>query len=258
MYQIDYNSYRSVKSFNRRVRFLVMHYTAVDFGTSVKLLSGDGGVSAHYLVPFPTDETYIAAGFHETRIFSLVDENDRAWHAGVSSWTGRTNINDSSIGIEIVNLASDDNGVFRFPEFNKDQIAAVKQLAKNIIQRYPDMTPTSIVAHSDIAPGRKSDPGPMFPWRELYDEGIGAWYDDDVVKKYQNRFTKDGLPSRSDILHKLSTYGYGTEEANTDAGYQKLLWAFQLHFRQNDLSGTLDAETAAILYALVEKYFPSK
>lgn len=85
MYQVDYNSYRSVKGFNRRIRFLVMHYTAVDFATSVKSLSGNGGVSTHYLVPDPSEKTYRDAGFNEMRIFNLVDENERAWHAGVSA-----------------------------------------------------------------------------------------------------------------------------------------------------------------------------
>ncbi len=143
MYQIDYNSYRSVKGYSRRVRFLVMHYTAVDFATSARLLSGDGGASAHYLVPDPTDQTYIDAGFNDLRIFNLVDESERAWHAGVSSWAGRSNLNDTAIGIEIVNLASDETGEFVFPPFNEEQIAAVKQLALNIVQRYPDMTPVN-------------------------------------------------------------------------------------------------------------------
>lgn len=175
---MDYNSYRLVKGFNRRVHFLVMHYTAVDFATSVKLLSGDGGVSAHYLVPDPTEQTYINAWFKDMRIFSLVDENERAWHAGTSNWAGRSNLNDTAIGIEIVNQATDENRVFTFPPFNTTQTEAVKQLAMNIIQRYPGMLPVNIVGHSDIAPGRKSDPGAVFPWKELYDAGIGAWYDE--------------------------------------------------------------------------------
>lgn len=257
MYQIDPNTYRSVKGFNRRVRFLVMHYTAVDFATSVKLLSGDGGASAHYLVPDPSEKSYIDAGFNTLRIFNLVDESERAWHAGVSSWAGRSNLNDTAIGIEIVNLASDANGEFVFPPFNPQQISAVKQLALNIIQRYPDMSPVNIVAHSDISPGRKSDPGAAFPWKALYDAGIGAWYDDTTVKKYQAQFTSQGLPDKAAILAALKRYGYSTDDAETDEGYQALIRAFQLHFRQRDYGGTPDAETVAILYALVEKYFPA-
>lgn len=258
MYQIDYNSYRSVKGFSRRVRFLVMHYTAVDFATSVKLLSGDGGVSAHYLVPDPTEQTYINAGFKDMRIFNLVDENERAWHAGSSDWAGRSNLNDTAIGIEIVNLATDENGVFTFPPFNATQTEAVKQLALNIIQRYPDMLPVNIVGHSDIAPGRKSDPGAAFPWKELYDAGIGAWYDENTKGKYLQQFEAQGIPDKNDIVSRLKTYGYSVTGAGTDDGYKALVRAFQLHFRQGNYDGVMDDETAAILYALVDKYFPVK
>ncbi len=253
MYQIDFNSYRSIKGFNRRVRFLVMHYTALDFKASVAALTGSA-VSAHYLVPDPTDESYIAAGFTDMRIFNLVDENERSWHAGVSAWAGRSNLNDTSIGIENVNLASESGDEFVFPPFNPVQIEAIKQLAANILQRYPDITPVNVVAHSDIAPGRKSDPGAAFPWKELYDAGIGAWYDDATMQTYLAQFSAS-LPSKAEMVARLKTYGYDTSEAKTESGYNALIRAFQLHFRQGNYDGVADAETAAILYALVEKYF---
>ncbi len=158
MYPVDYNSYRAIKGFNHHVRFLIMHYTALDFKASITALIGPS-VSAHYLVPDPSEKTYIDAGFKDMRIFNLVDENERAWHAGVSSWAGRSNLNDTSIGIETVNLARDNNGVFVFPPYNPVQINAIKELAANILQRYPDITPVNVVGHSDIASGRKSDPG---------------------------------------------------------------------------------------------------
>ncbi len=177
MLTIDYNSYRTTTPYGKRVRFLVLHYTALDFAASVKALT-TGAASAHYLIPAPHDPSYKAAGFKGQRIFNLVAEEDRAWHAGVSGWARRDNLNDTSIGIEIVNLARDDDGVFTFPDYERSQINALKQLAKNILQRYPDMTPKNVVGHSDIAVGRKSDPGPKLPWKELYEAGIGAWYDD--------------------------------------------------------------------------------
>ncbi|WP_375659443.1 N-acetylmuramoyl-L-alanine amidase [Bartonella sp. MR30HLJHH] len=268
MYQIDYNSYRSVKSFNRRVRFLVMHYTALDFKSSVMALTGEK-VSAHYLVPDPSEQTYREAGFADMRIFNLVDENERAWHAGVSSWAGHSHLNDASIGIEIVNLATghsespeetvdfmayhDEGSIF--PSYNPIQIDAVKELALNILQRYPDIMPTDVVGHSDIAIGRKSDPGAAFPWRELYRAGIGAWYDDELKSHYQEQFSKN-FPSKEDVLAKLKCYGYDISTACTQTGYKDLIRAFQLHFRQENYDGILDVETAAILYALVDKYFP--
>ncbi|WGL97219.1 N-acetylmuramoyl-L-alanine amidase [Arsenophonus sp. aPb] len=254
MYLIDYNSYRSVKSFNRRTRFLVMHYTALNFKASITALTGNS-VSAHYLVPDPTDNTYQAAGFKDVRIFNLVDENERAWHAGVSFWAGRSNLNDTAIGIEIVNEASYANGKMIFPPFNDKQIDAVKELALNIIQRYPDMSPTNIVAHSDIAPGRKSDPGAAFPWKKLYDVGIGAWYEEEVKQNYMAQF-KNKMPEKAEIVNKLKRYGYDVSRAANNSDYTKLIRAFQLHFRQSNYDGNIDIETVAILYALVAKYFP--
>lgn len=254
MFDIDYNSYRSIKGFNRRVRFLVMHYTAANFKSSITTLTGHS-VSAHYLIPDPSDQTYSDAGFKNMRIFNLVDENERAWHAGVSYWAGRYNLNDTAIGIENVNLATDENGDFNFPPYNQTQIEAIKQLALNILQRYPDISPVNVVGHSDISPGRKSDPGAAFPWKALYDEGIGAWYDENTKQKYCAQFAVN-LPSRANVLVKLKRYGYDTAAGNTDNGFKNLIRAFQLHFRPEIYNGSLDVETAAILFALVEKYFP--
>lgn len=253
---IDYNSYRSVKGFNRRTRFLVLHYTSCGFTASINALTGPS-VSAHYLVPDPTEKTYIDAGFKDMRTFNLVDELERAWHAGVSGWAGRNNLNDSSIGIEIVNLAEVREGVFIFPPYNPVQIAAVKELAANILQRYPDITPVNVVGHSDIAIGRKSDPGAAFPWKELYDAGIGAWYEEATKQRYQAQFCTT-LPVKAEVIAKLNRYGYDISIASTDSGYRNLIRAFQLHFRPSRYDGALDAETAAVLYALVDKYFPTK
>ena len=250
MCHIDYNSYRSVSSYNRRVRFLVMHYTAINFSASINALTGkEATVSAHYLVPNPLDITYQNAGFGDMRIFNLVDENERAWHAGVSSWAGRNGLNDSSIGIEIVNEASDDKGVFTFPPYSPTQIQALISLSKNILQRYPDLSPTNVVGHSDIAVGRKVDPGPAFPWKALYDEGVGAWYDEDTKQKYTTKLST-GLPDKKDILAAFKKYGYAV-----DGEYSLLVRAFQLHFRPRRTTGVADLETLSILFALVEKYF---
>lgn len=256
MYIIDNNTYRSVNGFSRRVRFLVMHYTALNFKDSVKALTGNS-VSAHYLVPNPREASYIEAGFNDMRIFNLVDENERAWHAGVSSWAGRSNLNDTAIGIEIVNMAYETPTGIEFPPYENTQIDAVIQLAADIIKRYPDMTPTNVIGHSDISIGRKSDPGAAFPWKALYDAGVGAWYDEATKTNYCNKF-KTGLPVKADIIAKLGKYGYDTSNATSDSGFKSLIRAFQLHFRPCNYAGVVDVETAAILYALVDKYFPAK
>ncbi|QBF27002.1 N-acetylmuramoyl-L-alanine amidase [Pseudomonas tructae] len=253
MYKIDYNSYRAVKGFSRRVRTLVIHYTAANFASSVASLAGAGEASAHYLIPDPTDSSYRAAGFNELRVFNLVDEQERAWHAGESAWAKRSSLNDTSIGIEIVNQARDTPTGIVFAPYHPEQIDAVIALALSIIQRYPDMGPTQIVGHADIAPGRKSDPGPAFPWQTLYKAGIGAWYDDSTKARYLATFSQD-LPARQDVVAKLEQYGYDTCLASSEMGLRNLLRALQMHFRPSSYDGVLDAETAAILYALVDKY----
>ena len=252
---IDCNSYRSVKSFNQRVRFLVLHYTAENFSSSMNALTGQS-VSVHYVVPDPTDPSYTGLGFNGVRIFNLVDEDDRAWHAGVSTWDRRLNLNDTSIGIEIVYTPTEggDGNDYVFPLYNPDQIQAVKDLCRNILQRYPNIKPTYVVGHSDIAYTRKSDPGAAFPWKDLYDAGIGAWYDLETVERYKQEFNARGLPNRYELLKKFEKYGYSIADVHEDRSFFQLTRAFQLHFRQNSYDGVMDTETAAILYALVDKY----
>ncbi|GGA23241.1 N-acetylmuramoyl-L-alanine amidase [Dyella nitratireducens] len=253
MYAIDYNGYRSGKSFNQRARFLVFHYTAANFNSSVRTLTGSD-VSAHYLVPDPSDESYIHEGFKDIRIFNLVDEKERAWHAGVSYWRGRDNLNDTSIGIEIVNQAYDKDGDIVFLPYHAKQIKAVEQLALNILQRYPDISPTHVIGHSDIAPGRKSDPGPLFPWKALHQAGVGAWYEETTHVKYLRAYAQK-MPADDEVFNMLSKYGYDIRNATNPAGKRALIRAFQLHFRPARHDGELDVETVAILSALVERYY---
>ena len=257
MTPIKYDAYRSVSGFNQRVRFLVMHYTALDFAGSVTALAGAGRTSAHYLVPDPTDASYIAAGYKEVTVFNLVDEKDRAWHAGLSRWRDRNNLNDTSIGIEIVNLARESGGGLVFPPYEPRQIDAVKDLARHILARYPDIVPVNVVGHSDIAVGRKSDPGPRFPWRELYEAGVGAWYQAETVDAITQRYGREGMPPREAIVAGLKKYGYDVSGAASDAGYRNLVRAFQLHFRPDKYDGVPDVETVAILFGLLDKYYPA-
>src|SRR6218665_880798 len=189
---IDITTYRA-QAFDSRVRFLVLHYTAGDFASSVAALTGPK-VSAHYLVADPRDASYRAQGFEQVRVFGLVSETQRAWHAGVSSWRGHSNLNDSTIGIEIVSLASEVDGQFLFPPFDSQQIEAVKSLALDILQRYPEIPPLNVVGHSDIAPIRKSDPGPLFPWQALHAAGVGPWYDEAVKARYLQQYSQTPLP----------------------------------------------------------------
>jgi N-acetylmuramoyl-L-alanine amidase len=238
----DYTTYLS-QAKNFRQRFLVLHYTAENFSASVASLTGKS-VSAHYLVPTlqNIDPTY---NKDKLEIYCLVSEMERAWHAGSSSWRDRTSLNDSSIGIEIVNMATDES----FVEYPDEQVQVIINLCYNILARYPDIDPTNVVGHSDISIGRKKDPGPLFPWNTLYNAGIGAWFDEEVVGSYIEEFTEQ-MPSVDEVKQKLSTYGYVAENVTN----QELLTAFQMHFRPDNYDGVLDQQTAAIAYALCDKY----
>jgi N-acetylmuramoyl-L-alanine amidase len=147
-----------------RARFLVLHYTVSDRADSIKILTQQQ-VSAHYLV---TDDPVPV-------IYNLVDEKNAAWHAGNSSWKNFTQLNNSSIGIEIVNPGWKDtpNGRVYAP-FPQAQIDAIIPLVRDIVTRNR-IAPENVLGHSDIAPLRKQDPGPMFPWRQLADAGLVVW-----------------------------------------------------------------------------------
>ncbi|WP_404273643.1 N-acetylmuramoyl-L-alanine amidase [Yersinia similis] len=248
-YKID-TRYPSVAK-NERVRFLVLHYTATDDAESLKLLT-QGEVSTHYLIP-----THPKKADGKAIALQLVPEEQRAWHAGVSTWQGRNNLNDTSIGIEIVNLGFTEKMLGRtwYP-YNESQIELIEQLTKDIVQRY-NISPTDVVAHSDIAPLRKSDPGPLFPWKRLAEKGVGAWPDDATVAKYIGGRDKKGTASVAVIQRALAAYGYKIpQNGQLDAETRQVIKAFQMHFRPQDFSGVPDVETEAIALALVEKYHP--
>ncbi|WP_010598185.1 N-acetylmuramoyl-L-alanine amidase [Rickettsiella massiliensis] len=213
----------------------------------MKFIENSNRFSAHYLIP----ETDIDG---QRKIFQLVKENERAWHAGVSSWGKRKNINDTSIGIEIVNLGyKEEEGKRTWYPFSDYQIQTVMKLAKDIVRRY-DIQPVNIIGHSDIAPGRKVDPGPLFPWKKLYDNGIGAWFNEQALEiKEQEEIDIQRLQ------RNLKTYGYTIEVTGTlDQQTRTTLQAFQMHFNPSNYSGEPDAKTVAILENLVQKYFPNQ
>ncbi|MGB6140065.1 MAG: penicillin binding protein PBP4B [Pseudoalteromonas rhizosphaerae] len=256
-------------NYSHRVKFLVMHYTAIDFEKSMRALVDEGGLSAHYLLPELNDPSYPE---DELKVIQLVDEHDRAWHAGTSFWQGREDLNDQSIGIEIVNVPSchypevkpdeqmenDASKLCIFPDFDPKQIALLIELSKGILARNPDIGPTQVVGHSDIAPTRKNDPGPRFPWYQLYQAGIGAWYDSDTVDKYWQQFSLV-KPSISLMQKALRGYGYDVHVTNQlDPQTLDTLSAFQMHFLPWHVSGNADARSAAVLFALMQKYFPKK
>ena len=249
-----------------RIRHVVMHFTSVDFARSMRMLTErtERPVSAHYLVPENGDPTY---PHRRLRVYRLVEEEHRAWHAGRSHWNGDDALNASSIGIEIVNRsacspvplgAEPDPPEDRceFHDFDAEQIDLVIELVLDILERHPHIDPVNVLGHSDIAPDRRLDPGPKFPWRRLHEHGIGAWYDDDTVDRYRERFEAQP-PTLALLQLALRAYGYDVDETGEhDPQTQVALVAFQMRFRPSDWSGLPDVETAAIAFALLEKYRP--
>ena len=254
-YKIDNKTYKAT-GYNERVRFIILHYTATGRESSIETLTQEE-VSAHYLV---TDKKW-------EPIYQLVPLEKRAWHAGVSEFGGRTNLNDSSIGIEIVNKGykktivdfNSENEMKNianreFYPYKEYQIKRIGKLLQNLTKEY-NISPKNILGHSDIAPLRKQDPGPMFPWKLLYEEyGVGAWYEiDDFYKFYDENLYKKY--SQADIQMELRRYGYGIKISGENDGETiKVIGAFQAHFRSDKVTGEMDLETFAILKALNKKY----
>ena len=221
-----------------RAQYLVLHYTEGDFPRSLTILT-QGSVSSHYLV-----------NSDPPTIYRLVDESRRAWHAGVSSWQGQTQLNAASIGIEIVNPGYRDTPEGRiWYDYPQPQIDAVIALAKKIVAEH-QIRPDRIVGHSDIAPQRKIDPGPRFPWKQLADAGLFPWPDAARVADRKADYGK-ALPDVEWFQRKLARHGYAVPSNGLlDAETVRVVTAFQMRYRPYRFDGVPDAETAALLDVL--------
>ena len=201
---------------------LIFHYTGMKSGEEslARLCDIASEVSAHYFV----DE--------DGTITQLVDEEKRAWHAGISYWAGETDINGQSIGIELQNPGHE----WGYREFPELQIDALIELATDILTRYA-IPAKNVLGHSDIAPKRKQDPGELFPWHRLAKTNIG--YFPEPQKKYVS-----SAMSENDLLNCLNNIGY-----DPDSSLHDVVIAFQRHFRQTNIDGTIDRETAQLIEA---------
>jgi N-acetylmuramoyl-L-alanine amidase len=224
----------------RRPDMIILHYTGMlDAAEALERLCAPASeVSAHYLV------------LEDGRIIQLVQESRRAWHAGVSFWAGETDINSCSIGIEIANPGHD----YGYPDFPKRQIAAVTALCRGIQTRHT-IPRERTLAHSDVAPARKQDPGEKFPWRTLYDSGVGHWVKPARITKGDVMLT---LGDRGEtvlaVQNALSQYGYGlTVNGAYDSATYDAVAAFQRHFRPERIDGVADESTRATLQELLEQ-----
>ncbi|MFJ4195604.1 N-acetylmuramoyl-L-alanine amidase [Pseudomonas sp. NPDC089534] len=222
-----------------RIQYVVVHYTTASLERSLQLLTR-GEVSSHYLIGDDKKAT----------IYKLMDENLRAWHAGESEWQGRTWLNSSSIGIEIVNPGFRDtpNGRVWYP-YSEAQVQSLIVLLKDISKRN-GINPRHIIGHSDIAPLRKLDPGPLFPWKRLAAEGLGLWPNEQAVAQRQAQFDAQ-LPDIGWFQMQLARLGYATPQTGElDVATRHVLAAFQMHYRPSRFDGTPDAQTAALLVVL--------
>lgn len=246
-----YTSQQQSSGEQARVVYLILHYTVSNDRNALLTLT-QGNVSSHYLVP-------ARPKLKEGRpiIWQLVEEKNIAFHAGQSHWGKTTNLNQNTIGIEIVNpgFSLTAKGDKHWYPYANEQIEALILLINDIMQKNK-IKPENVLAHSDIAPLRKQDPGPLFPWQKLSHYGIGAWPEPSTV----NRYLAGRAPlAKGDItrLQKaLREYGYTEIPVNgrLDAVSRQIISAFQMHYRPMDISGNADAETEAIALALVEKY----
>jgi N-acetylmuramoyl-L-alanine amidase len=184
------------------------------------------------------------------QLYRLVDENRAAWHAGNSSWKNFTQLNNSSIGIEIVNAGWKDTPQGRvYAPFPQAQMDALLPLVKDIVARH-GIAPEHVLGHSDIAPLRKQDPGPQFPWQRLAEEGLILWPDANRVAAVRPAF-EALLPDVAWFQRKLATHGFGLVQSGMyDEATRTTLAAFQMKYRPRDISGVADAETAALLEVL--------
>jgi N-acetylmuramoyl-L-alanine amidase len=229
----------TARSQSSRVKFVVIHYTVSNLPQSIKILT-EQVVSSHYLL---TDEA-------QPIIYNLVDETRQANHAGVSNWKNYTLLNSSSIGIEIVNpgFTEGPNGRiwYPFPQAQMDQLIL---LLKQIVARH-HIAPENILGHSDIAPGRKQDPGPMFPWFQLAQAGLIVWPDAARVIAVRPVFELQ-LPDVAWFQQKLAQHGYATPQTGElDIATRNVITSFQMKYRPAIIDGTPDAETAALLDVL--------
>ncbi|WP_112662594.1 N-acetylmuramoyl-L-alanine amidase [Microvirga flavescens] len=223
----------------RRPDMVILHYTGMPSETEALqwLCNPVSQVSAHYFV------------FEDGRVLQLVPESRRAWHAGLSSWNGESDINSSSIGIEIANAGHPGGS----PPFPDAQIDSVITLIKDITNRWR-IPADRVLAHSDVAPGRKVDPGEVFPWEKLHEAGVGHWVKPAPIQDGRFFSRGDGGMPVEALQAMLAMYGYGIKITGTfDEETEKVVAAFQRHFRPERVDGVADASTITTLRDLIAK-----
>ena len=245
------NNFRPIQlrspNFNQRpkgsvIDMLVLHYTGmVSAGSALNdLCDSSKKVSAHYLV----DEG--------GKCFQLVDEANRAWHAGESSWAGNSDVNSYSIGIELANPGHE----FGYKPFPETQMRSLETLLRAILSRH-SIPAHKILGHSDVAPSRKQDPGELFDWQRLATNDIGLWpnqkHDQISMEGNLLKFGMNGTAVR-DLQKQLSYFGYNIEiTGNYDLQTKEVVIAFQRHFRSQQINGVFDSLCLNLLLDLLDQ-----
>jgi N-acetylmuramoyl-L-alanine amidase len=232
----------------RGIDLVVLHYTGMQDGeTALRRLTDAAPVAGSYPgpwqqnsaapdAPLPRVSAHYVVG-EDGAVYRVVPEESRAWHAGASSWQGECDINSRAIGIEIVNGGHD----FGLPDFPSVQIDAVIALVRDILARH-QLKPSQVVAHSDIAPERKMDPGEKFPWKRLADAGVAIWPEHGAAL---------GETSAVTVQTQLASIGYAVQQTGVmDMQTKAALTAFQRRFRPALIDGVADEETRGLLAAL--------
>ena len=223
---------------SRAPDMILLHYTGMRSALAALARLRDPNeprVSSHYFI----DE--------DGTIIQLVPEARRAWHAGLSLWAGEHDINSRSVGIEVVNPGHD----FGYPDFPPHQIAAVIALCRDIVGRHK-IPAERVLAHSDVAPGRKQDPGEKFPWRQLHEAGVGHWVEPAPIAESPFLSVGDCGETVSLLQMELAKYGYGIcVSGNFDAATRDVVAAFQRHFRPARVDGVADSSTLTTLTDLL-------
>ena len=216
---------------------LLLHYTGMT-STAVaieRLCDPAARVSSHYVVE------------ESGNVLQLVPEARRAWHAGLSSWEGVSDINSRSVGIEVANPGHS----YGYPDFPEAQIAAVIALCQDIAARHR-IRPDRVLAHSDVAPQRKLDPGEKFPWARLHCAGVGAWVTPSPIRPGAALAPGDNGRDVADLQAALRRYGYGIEATGAyDDLTEAVVTALQRHFRPDRVDGRADWSTIETLRALL-------
>jgi N-acetylmuramoyl-L-alanine amidase len=220
-----------------KIDMLVLHYTGMNAAEEALdwLACRQSDVSCHYFI------------YEDGRIVQMVPEEKRAWHAGVSHWRGYDDINSRSIGIEIANPGHE-HGYRQFPALQMDAIAS---LCIDIVSRC-NIEPRNLVAHSDIAPGRKRDPGELFDWSFMSEKGLGHWVEPELANHVPVLRPGDKGAEVCRLQEKLQFYGYGIRPAGEyDSDTEMVVAAFQRHFRPQKIDGIADRSTIATLDKLL-------